>query len=275
MKTIDFLPERYRQATKQRRTSYWRLVVTGFFILAFAGAAGGLFLVERDVRRRYNDMNALHAAAQSQQMLVANKQAELSEMRKRAELATFLRHPWPRSRIVHEAMTSLPAEVTIERVRIHTTERPKTRVVEAAVPVVEGATPKAESAETDLEKLRAAIEAVDLLVTLEGITQDQPALHVYLQSLAGSKLFVKAELTSIEALTGDNNAGEARFAVRIVVRPGWGMPGGPSAEESEPSEAADSQSETAMSRDSSSRVSSQSEFAEARIRANAAGRSIP
>ena len=238
MKTIDFLPERYRQATKRRRTSYWRLIVTGLFLVAFAAAAGGLFVVERDVRRRYELSNQLHAAAQSQQMLVANKQLELAAVRHRAELATFLRHPWPRSRLVHEALSGLPNEVTIERVRIHSTERPRTKVVEAVAVVAEGETTKKADAEADLNELRAALEAVDLLVTLEGITKDQPALHVYLQSLAGSKLFIKAELTSIEALTGADNASEAKFAVRIVVRPGWGMPGGPSAEEAEPVEEA-------------------------------------
>lgn len=234
MKTIDFLPERYRQATKRRRTSYWRLAVTGLFVVAFAGAAGGLFVIERDVRSQYERMNSLHAAAQAQQMLVANKQLELAELRNRADLATFLRHPWPRSRIVHEALSSLPEEVMIERVRLHTADRPKSRVSEAAAPVVESTTKKAATAETDLHDLRAAVEAVDLLVTLEGMTVDQAALHVYLQSLATSRLFVKAELTSIEASTGDQSGGESRFAVRIVVRPGWGMTGGPSAEEMQP-----------------------------------------
>ncbi|MCE9605274.1 MAG: PilN domain-containing protein [Planctomycetia bacterium] len=235
MKTIDFLPERYRQATKRRRTSYWRLGVTVLFLVAFAAAAGGLFLIERDVRGRYEQTNALHAAAQAQQMLVANKQLELTELRNRAELATFLRHPWPRSRIVHEALVNLPQEVTIERLHLHVAERPKVRVAEAAA-AVESTTPKIANAESDLTALRTALEAVDLLVTLEGITFDQPALHVYLQALAASKLFVKAELTSIEAVTGDSSGGEVRFAVRIVVRPGWGMPGGPSAEEAQPAD---------------------------------------
>ena len=238
MKTIDFLPERYRQATKRRRTSYWRLIVTGLFVVAFAAAAGGLFIVERDVRRRYEHSNQLHAAAQSQQMLVASKQLELAAVRHRAELATFLRHPWPRSRLVHEALSGLPNEVTIERIRIHSTERPRTKVVEAAPLTSEEEAAKKADAEADLNELRAALEASELLVSLEGITKDQPALHVYLQSLAGSKLFTKAELTSIEALTGADDAGEAKFAVRIVVRPGWGMPGGPSAEEAEPVEEA-------------------------------------
>lgn len=231
MKNIDFLPERYRQATKRRRTSYWRLVVTGMFVVAFAGAAGGLFFVERDVRKQWEHVNSLHAAAKAQQMLVATKQAELADLRHKADLATFLRHPWPRSRIVHEALIGLPQEVGIERIRIHTAERPKVKTGEVASSPSSETTKKAATAETDLNELRESVEALDVLVTLEGITLDQPALHVYLQSLAASKLFVKAELTSIEASTGDNTGGESKFAVKIVVRPGWGMTGGPHPDE--------------------------------------------
>jgi Tfp pilus assembly protein PilN len=231
MKTIDFLPERYRQATKRRRTSYWRLIVTGLFVVAFAGAAGGLYFIERDVRKRWEHVNSLHAAAQAQQMLVAAKQLELAELRHRADLATFLRHPWPRSRIVHETLVGLPQEVSVERIRIHGAERPKMKTGEVVSSNAGEATTKAATAETDLHDLRGTAEAIDVLVTLEGITLDQPALHVYLQTLAASKLFVKAELTSIEAATGDNTGGEAKFAVRIVVRPGWGMTGGPSLDE--------------------------------------------
>lgn len=231
MKTIDFLPERYKQATKRRRTSYWRLIVTGLFVLAFASAAGGLFFIERDVRSRWEHVNSLHAAAQAQQMLVASKQLELAELRHRADLATFLRHPWPRSRIVHEALAGLPQEVSVERIKIHSAERPKAKSGEVVSSSGSETTKKAATAETDLNDLRSTAEAIDVLVTLEGITLDQPALHVYLQTLAASRLFVKAELTSIEAATGDNTGGEAKFAVRIVVRPGWGMPGGPSLDE--------------------------------------------
>lgn len=231
MKNIDFLPERYRQATKRRRTSYWRLVVTGLFIVAFAGAAGGLFFIERDVRKRWEHVNSLHAAAQVQQMLVAKKQLELADLRHKADLATFLRHPWPRSRIVHEALAGLPEEVSVERIRIHAADRPKVKTGEVASSNGTEATTKVATAETDLKDLRNTAEAIDVLVTLEGITLDQPALHVYLQTLAASKLFVKAELTSIEAATGDNTGGEAKFAVRIVVRPGWGMTGGPNPDE--------------------------------------------
>src|SRR5690606_34545237 len=47
--TIDFLPERYRQAKKRRHTSAWRLAVTLVFVVAFVGAAGGLYVAQRDV----------------------------------------------------------------------------------------------------------------------------------------------------------------------------------------------------------------------------------
>ena len=223
VKIIDFLPEKYRQATKRRQTSYWRAVVVVLFGAVFAATAGGVFIVERKVQSEYVIVAAKHAAASEADLRLKQKEAKLAELQSYADLITFLRHPWPRSRIVHELLVVLPEGVTIEKLRI--LSEPKTVAVsEAPAETGEAA---AKNVGADLATLRDAAIAADLVVRLEGMTDDQPALHGYLQRLVGPGFFINAEVEQIESVrTG--NVRMSKFTARVVVRPGWGMPGGPS-----------------------------------------------
>lgn len=235
IKIVDFLPEKYRQATKRRRTSYWRAVVAVLFVAVFAAAAGGVLLVEREVRREYDLVAVKHAAASTADLRLKEKEAELAELQSYADMITFLRHPWPRSRIVHELLVVLPDGVTIDKLLLISEIR-------AAAP----SEAQAETGEvteknvgTDLAALREAVAAADLVVRIEGMTDDQPALHAYLQRLIGPGFFIGAEVEQIEAVR-TANARTSKFTARVVVRPGWGMPGGPSEEDLPPLHTAES-----------------------------------
>ena len=71
------------------------------------------------------------------------------------------------------------------------------------------------------------------MVAIEGITSDSSALHRYLSRVNRSEFFPKADLESLEA----DRQGERsllRFEATIVVQPGYGLPGGPTAAPQQP-----------------------------------------
>ena len=88
------------------------------------------------------------------------------------------------------------------------------------------ATP-AEGARRDLDALRTRLEAEDTVVHVAGLTQDNAALHQYVALLGESRLFTKAELSSIETLDPLEYDGTAQFNVQLVLAAGFGLKGGP------------------------------------------------
>lgn len=235
VKPLDFLPEKYRQATKRRRTTYWRGLVVVLFLGVFAACATGLTMVDREVRRELERVNLHYAAATSHDTLLKEKEARLAVLTEYADLLTFLRHPWPRSRIIETLFRGLPDGVTIDALHLGYEARQGT--TPAAV-VAAATTAKTKTAADDLADLRTALEAQNLVARLEGTTSDPPGLHAYLQSLVGGGLFTDAEVEQIEAVRSGGVA-TSKFTARIVVRPGWGLPGGPTLEELSPPPAID------------------------------------
>lgn len=233
IKPIDFLPDRYRQATKRRRTKYWRVVVVVLFLGVFAACAGGLAMVDREVREELKLVNVRHAASTAHDLALKQKEGRLGELREYADLLTFLRHPWPRSRIIDDLLRSIPASMTIDKLHLAYEARQAAASAAASAGATDATPVTAKTAATDLAELRTAIEAQDFVVHLEGTTGDQPGLHAYLQSLVVGGLFTDAEVEQIEAVRTPGVTG-SKFTVRIVVRPGWGLSGGPKLEELAP-----------------------------------------
>lgn len=227
-KSIDFLPEKYRNATDRRRTSYWRVVVIALFLGAFAATAIAFNWHERGVRREHAVVAAQYAAAQTRQREVEKQEARVAALRVYADLVTFQRHPWPRSRLVEELFATLPTSAVIERFRIASEKRPVGLGGEGA----SGELKAERTAAADLADLRRAAELHDIVIRLEGLTDDQSALHEYVQRLSRG-LFEVAEIESIEAVPS-GETGRSRFIARIVVLPGWGLSRGPKPEEPMP-----------------------------------------
>jgi hypothetical protein len=236
MKNVDFLPARYREKNAQRKTQAWR----GGVAAAFAGllAAGWLGQLEirslvqaqlDDVRRQYD-----HVTDQGRK--IAALQSELREARAEAELLTYLRHPWPRTQLLASIAAPLTEAITLRKVAIRQEEKfasplAAPAVANAAAPGGELADAKAAAAalpraERTLKKLREALDEAPLTVTLEGVSRDSAALHVYVGKLAESEWFSEAELRSVERLADDQPAA-LRFVARLVVRPGYGHPRNP------------------------------------------------
>jgi Tfp pilus assembly protein PilN len=85
---------------------------------------------------------------------------------------------------------------------------------------------KLSPAQRDLLRLCEETAAREPALTISGITTDTAVLQHYLVLLGREKLFVKVELTSLEA-NHEERPGTWRFAARLEIRPGLGQPGGP------------------------------------------------
>lgn len=223
---IDFLPAEYRQRTEQRTNAWWRGMVVfaflGVFVLAGIAQHGLRRRLERDLQSvRVEFEQVVAAQAETEQLA-----ARLDDCRARAELLTYLRHPWPRTQLIATALGELPHTVALHSVRltrdapVHFPQMQSEQVASLAAlrPV-----------RRDLQRLRAEADAAPTTLTLEGTTEDILSLHVYLGRLAQSPLFAKAELQSIENPDGESG-GASLFNVLLVVRPGWGQHGGPTRE---------------------------------------------
>jgi len=227
VKVIDFLPERYRQATRRRRTTYWRGVVAALFVMVFAACAAGLANVQTRVRYEHQQVSARHAQAVLREAALKQKESHLAEMKLLAELVTFQRHPWPRSRIVNHLLAPLPKSMVLEKLHIVGEQR---AVAPGGETYSEAGAEVDKSIATDLAELKQSAERIDVVVRLEGLTNDHLELHGYLQTVSRGGLFTSAEVEQIEALR-DHPFATDRFTARVVVRSGWGLQGGPSADE--------------------------------------------
>jgi len=229
MHEIDFLPIEYRQKHAQQRLQSWRVLVA----LLFAALLGAASLVGYRHRQRLAaDLEAikpLHEAALSRSARLADLQSLLKAAWAESELYTYLRHPWPRTRLLAALLPPLPDEIVFEQLQIHP-ESPNNRNPGGSSTKVDSKAEEQEQsklppAARDLKRLRAEADAAQIAVTVTGLASDGAALHRYLGELGKSDLFLKVQLRSAE--TGKADRGALRFSAAILVRPGYGQPGGP------------------------------------------------
>lgn len=227
MKDLDFLPDRYREKNAQRKTRAWRAAVLAMFsALLAAGSLGQLEfrrLIEahlQTVRQQYDQV--VHTGKE-----LTALQAELRAARAEAELLTYLRRPWPRTQLLAAIAEPLSEPITLNKLTVRQEEaggspappppRGQTAQDQAAA---EAAQP---AAERTLKQLRTMFDEAPLTVTLEGVSRDSTALHVYIGKLAESEWFSAVELRSIDR-SDDAQAATFRFIARLVVRPSHGRP---------------------------------------------------
>ena len=225
---IDFLPARYREQSAKRRTYLWRSTVLAAFVMIL-GSSG--FAQYRMYQSALHDLSAVepaHAAAQLATRELSELQSRLVQAEQRAELLTYLRHPWSRSQVLSAVAKPLPATLTLSTLTL-CYERDQ-QMLRQTSPVSESQAVADTSPATvrDLKRLRGELDSAQLVVVLTGQAAETAALHQYLAALAADPLFAEVELRSIEASTG-GAAGNSQFAARIVVRPGYGQSRGPQA----------------------------------------------
>lgn len=227
MLDIDFLPESYKQRTAVRHTHAWR----GLVAVIFAAAVGSAAVLQQRMQASTEDeltaIAAQYEASQQHSKKLAQIQAAIQKLKSQAELYAYLKHPWPKSQILVTLADHMPNEISLDELRI-------TREALAQVAAPSASTPlgapepvkKLDAGEADLQRLREECDKSQVVVGLSGEVQDTAKLHQYLAALTKSGLFATAEISSIETLPGEREAG-SRFSVRLTLQPSHGQPGGP------------------------------------------------
>ena len=224
---IDFLPAQYHERNAYRQAKPWQIIVVASFLGLVA-----LLTISQNIRRQLveKELDALAPAyelALSQKQRLSEVQGQLKQSDSRAELITYLRHPWPRSQLLSALLSKLPEEITLQQLQI-------TRELEIANPASDHAAPAAapnadqqkalSPTERDLQSLQGQAEGRQTVVVLIGTTTDSSALHHYLDEMQSNTLFSKAEPGSVSS-AGEPSSAEIEFHAKLVVRPGYGEPG--------------------------------------------------
>lgn len=237
MHDIDFLPSEYREEDRQRRWYERRILLLAGLAAMIAAAAWGQS--HRTLRLRVQLAScqpACTAAAQTRENL-NQLQSQLQLARTSADLVTYLRHPWPRTRILAALLDPLPNDIRFEDLEIvweaPAGAKPARLRSPAAQEEKEGELAALAPPARDLERLRDQTDPQQTVVTITGVTSDSAALHEYLSALGRERLFSKAQLQSSGIDRSDPTW--IRFSVALVVRPGYGQPGGPSGADARPS----------------------------------------
>jgi hypothetical protein len=229
MHDIDFLPAEFRKDHDRIRWHRRRILVLAGVAAMIAAAA---WSQRHRARRLEADLAsrqpACAAAAQTQETL-NELQSQLQLARTSAELVTYLRHPWPRTRILAALLGPLPQNVRFEELEIDCETLPGAKPAMLRSPTTQeeeqrqlAALPPAAR---DLKRLREQCDSQQTIVIITGVTNDSAALHDYVGALGREDLFSKVQLQSIGIDPTDPKS--IRFSVTLVVRAGYGQPGGP------------------------------------------------
>ncbi len=234
MQQIDFLPAQYRQRYARRQAQPWQILVVVTVVAVMAAAAVSQSSRRSRVRRELDAVAPKYDLAVSRNAQLAKIQAELETARTRAELFTYLRHPWPRTQLLAAMLAPLPDEITLGHLQITRElprdQSPNRRRSRAQRKEEEDQLANLPPAARDLKRLRDECDKMETVVLISGVTTDGAAVHRYLGELAKTSLFCKAELDSSESVQGDR-PGTEQFHARLVVRWGYGQPGGPTGPE--------------------------------------------
>lgn len=231
MQDIDFLPDQYRRKQWRRQSRQSHLAIVAMFAVLLVGAVLFQYYQKRQAQRQLADLLPQYDLAMSQNEQLAEVSSRLQTTVASAELFTYLRHPWPRTQLLDALLDPLPEEITFETLQIGGSVPPSLAATRRRS-TAESRTTEAElaalpPAARDLKQLRDQFDAMETVVRLSGTTTRSSALHGYLSELGNVPLFSRAELESIESLEGASNT--LQFDAALVVRPGYGQPGGPAA----------------------------------------------
>jgi hypothetical protein len=232
---IDFLPARYREECAQRKTHFWRVVSVVLFSIGLLSCAAFQWNNGRKLTLELEAIAPIHDQAHERTVQLTTLKKELASASDRAELLTYLRHPWPRTQLLAAVFEPMPESIKLSELTIG---RPVDESTEVVLPSQAARTsggvitePGAEAtatlspATTDLKTLRSEFDPRQTVIQMAGETTDVSALHEYLGKIALHPLIAKAELRSIES--GGRDSLATLFRARIEVRPGYGQPNGP------------------------------------------------
>lgn len=235
MLAIDFLPDRYREQRAVRQVKIWQLVVLLIFGGAIGATAVGQFALRCLVARQVAEVEPLYAAAKDNEFRFTQLQQQLRDEQTVAELYAYLHHPWPRTQILAAIARPLPEPlklgdllVTNEADQSATTGWRRSEPQRSTSSEEGQPDTQTTAAERDLNNLRDEHDRNYTVVYTSGVTTESAALHKYVSLLGADTLFTKVELRSFESASSGLPAGVSKFSLRVVIRPGFGQPNGPS-----------------------------------------------
>lgn len=225
MSEIDFLPDDYRELLGERQARRWRKV----FVMVVLAVMPSAVLVQHRTKQQVQARLDLAREALQLQAAQSSRIAQLEGLQRhvssQAELLTFLRHPWPRTRLLRALLDPLPESLRLDKVNIEAGTTAAT-ISSGAEQVVspEMAPTNSSAAEgeaQDLEQLRTDVESRRWHLVISGTTTDAAALHAYLDDVAGSGLLEDARLDGVDAQS-DREGHEMRFSARFLIRSALG-----------------------------------------------------
>ena len=232
MKNIDFLPEIYRERSKQHHARIWWVVVLVIFGSAISFTASIQFMLRRNVQRHLEELEPQFAAAKKLDRQLLDLQSQTNKQSQSATLYTYLKHPWPRTQILAAIVSPLPDSIRLTEVRL----AEQAQVVQASdTPAprrrnnrnAEAAEVKLAPAEYDLEELRKQYDGQRVVIDISGFAKEVGELRTYVDQLSRNGFVASAQLKSLEAVSDSAQAGQTRFDVHLVLHPGYGQAGGP------------------------------------------------
>jgi Tfp pilus assembly protein PilN len=218
--------------TVHRKANAWRLLAGGVFVVMIGVSGVYQHLLRRNALQDLAQTGPQYDQAQALMREEAELKRQLQLVTTEAELYTYLRHPWPATQVLATALSPLPDCITLHQIRLiqDQPQLPAAVASPQAQPPKKPTEPEPASLR-DLRQLREDNDNRPRVLILSGVTTNTAALQQYLLVLGESKFFVKTELGSLETDTTDR-PGSMDFTARLIVRPGYGQPGGPA----EPSE---------------------------------------
>ena len=225
MNSIDFLPEKYRNVQSVYHTRVWRVVLA----LTFGGIVLSAVVFQLvqfyRVQHELAQIRDKRDSAEAIRIQLKNLQKEAAELKKSAELVTYLRHPWPRSQLLARCTDRLTEGIQLTELAVSLENKANPTVAaKRQRPNLGGATVTVNVDE--LKVLRERFDHRQTVIEITGTTHNPTQIYVYLSRLDDDPLFEKTSLSSVasqQAALGTGNS----FQIRLRVIPGYGQPGGP------------------------------------------------
>lgn len=216
MKTIDFLPQTYRDKSARQRAGVWRLLVVALLGGTVAAASLGQLWHRRSLRAELDALQPLYVDAQAKSTMLTQLQAELTQETAAATLCAYLKTPWPRTQLVSAIVVPATESLRIEELHLieatpaapaATTENPD------AATALAGMSP----ATRDLTAIRAEALARATQAELVGTSAEAAAIHKYLERLEKSPLVTRAQLVSLSNVTVEGQPRLLRFTAQVTI----------------------------------------------------------
>jgi hypothetical protein len=229
MKTIDFLPDIYRERMALRRARIWWGIVVLIFSTAIGSTAGAQYLLRRSVQQQFDDLASQYHASQQQVKLLAELQAKGRIAGQWAGLVVYLEQPWPRSQLVAEVVRPLPAAVRLTELIVVEEEIARPATAEAGprrrpIRQEQEQSEKLDPAQADLEQLRRTHDFKRAVIEISGTVDDVALLHEYVTELGRSPLVARTQIKSLESAATTALEKPTNFTLRLVFKPGHGQP---------------------------------------------------